>query len=130
MQFVPSFALYLHRKDLLMTFEIKGGYLQNFLHQYVLYCFLIRYFHLYLCFISFPFVLSSFSKCFSKYMRSVLRHFLEMIRCLTLPYLDDFFLAPSPVGGASIDTDLGRLFERSCGSFECLKSSATPRRGF
>lgn len=119
MDTTPSFELEIEKADLLFSFEIRAGYGHFYLHLDIWDFLLFHYVgRLYRC-ISMPCWWGRSPLWFKNMMRGFVQFGREKCRFLILPYMDDFWVATSPPGRATKETDasyagkvLERLFEQ------------------
>ena len=105
METLPSFALELKRGDMLIFWDVKGGYRHMCLHPDMRDYFSFGYNGRYFRCIALPFGWCRSAMWFTKLMRVVVRHIREVIGYRVLPYIDDFLLAPSPISRHSTAAD-------------------------
>lgn len=119
METIQSFAVEMQERDMLMSFDVKGGYRHFYLHPDMRDFFVFRYGgRCYRC-VALPFGWGRSGWWFVKLLRPFVRHVREKLGYRVLPYVDDFLIAPSPPGRVAGEEDcerarkeLGRLMRR------------------
>lgn len=96
----------------MMSWDIKSGYRQFYLHPSIRDFFLFQYAGSYYRCIALPFGWGRSVLCLTKVLHPLVRHMRRKRSYRVLPYIDDFLVPPSPPGRAASEADCVRAQER------------------